>query len=51
VASLLGRTAVDHWCVANDPKGIWLLRENNGDFTVERQLTDHIQDYAADLYP
>jgi hypothetical protein len=25
--------------------------ENNGDFSVDRQLTTNVQDWSADLYP
>jgi serine/threonine protein kinase len=42
----------DSWCVANEiAGGVWLLRENNGDFSVDRQLTTNVQDWSADLYP
>ncbi len=42
----------NHWCVANEVNGgMWLLREDGGNFTVERQLTANVQDWGADIYP
>ncbi len=43
---------LNQWCVANEVNGgMWLLREDSGNFTVERQLTANIQDWGADIYP
>ena len=43
---------LNNWCVANEVNGgMWLLREDNGNFTVDRQLTTNVQDWGADLYP
>ena len=42
----------DHLCVANEVDGgLWLLRESNGGYTIERQITTHPDDWAPDIYP
>ncbi len=42
----------EDWCVANEVNGgLWLLRESNGDFSIEQQLTNNLQDWGADIFP